>query len=504
MKKAVIALLAGVFVPLIAVIIVSSTSDEEPVNYYTDKDRILSETKDGIVYAAFDNVYAIENVLPSISIHGDYFTDYSSLDNSEEYIVEKSYTVEYDYRSGSDYAEAMKYRDYLLEKGFVLFSDFRFVEYIINDVTNDQQYTPKELHYTPICLLLAPDNQTGVTIGDFDKALFVEICKYKENYVPIPAKGINLSDVKDSYSKGEIIPLQANLSPSDNSWYSYDKLSMVEFESSDTSVIMVSQSEYYSGQTFCSAACVGVGTAVITASAPNGISESFTVTVTDSDAVIDAGSELPSWKDYISKDEEPLTPQELYETCSPAVFTIEGYNFATGEPLYRSGFFISENGLALTTKSAIVGMTDFTVFTSDGKTYPAIVLHSSDFLDYALIKVLGSDFPHLKMCLQLRKDDNVYAFGTSPSQPHCYFEGKITDLLSMDENSINFISFSANPLNVDGSKPSEDISDISIGGALINEYGCSVGIVKYDYSSKNPKTIAVRLKYLKENMPRAF
>jgi serine protease Do len=62
-----------------------------------------------------------------------------------------------------------------------------------------------------------------------------------------------------------------------------------------------------------------------------------------------------------------------------------------------SGFFISQDGYAVTNNHVVENAENVTVTTDDGKTYSAKVIGTDSRTDLALIKVDGSNFPYVKL-----------------------------------------------------------------------------------------------------------
>jgi serine protease Do len=71
-----------------------------------------------------------------------------------------------------------------------------------------------------------------------------------------------------------------------------------------------------------------------------------------------------------------------------------GKELITGQ---GSGFFISQDGYAVTNNHVVENAENVTVTTDDGKTYSAKVIGTDSRTDLALIKVDGSSFPYVKL-----------------------------------------------------------------------------------------------------------
>lgn len=101
---------------------------------------------------------------------------------------------------------------------------------------------------------------------------------------------------------------------------------------------------------------------------------------------------------------------EVYETPAQNPFgdLLPGFNINI--PQYRqngtekkeigggSGFFVSSDGLIVTNKHVVAADgVEYSVYTNDGKKYPAEVVARDQVLDIALVKVVGSGFQYLSL-----------------------------------------------------------------------------------------------------------
>jgi S1-C subfamily serine protease len=105
-----------------------------------------------------------------------------------------------------------------------------------------------------------------------------------------------------------------------------------------------------------------------------------------------------------------------------------GDNFGFEIPQYRqkgtekkevgggSGFFISADGLILTNKHVVSDSdAEYTVLTNDGKKYDAKVIAKDSFLDVAILKIKGNNFPYLSLgdSDKLKLGQTVIAIGNA-------------------------------------------------------------------------------------------
>lgn len=81
-----------------------------------------------------------------------------------------------------------------------------------------------------------------------------------------------------------------------------------------------------------------------------------------------------------------------------------------------SGFIVSANGLIVTNNHVVSDKdASYTVFTNDGKKYPATVVAKDALIDVAVIKIIGTNFPYLKFgdSDKLRLGQSVIAIGNA-------------------------------------------------------------------------------------------
>lgn len=161
-----------------------------------------------------------------------------------------------------------------------------------------------------------------------------------------------------------------------------------------------------------------------------------------------------------------LTAEEIYEKCSPAVFYIEVYDKAGKPTSSGSGFFIEENGIAVTNHHVIDGAYAAKIRTMDGKEYKVSYVYDMRAGgDWAVIQVEGSGFPTIQRgdMSTVVGGATVYAIGSPRG-----FEGTISQgiisTISREIDGVDYIQTNA------------AISPGSSGGALINKYGEVIGI----------------------------
>jgi S1-C subfamily serine protease len=106
-----------------------------------------------------------------------------------------------------------------------------------------------------------------------------------------------------------------------------------------------------------------------------------------------------------------LTTEAIYQTANPAVL------FLKGSEGFGSGFIITETGVAVTNAHVARGQSSLSATAGNGQTFNARVEYIDSNLDIALLKLDGSNFPHLPIAdiSIIQPGSSVIAIGT-PSQ----------------------------------------------------------------------------------------
>lgn len=168
----------------------------------------------------------------------------------------------------------------------------------------------------------------------------------------------------------------------------------------------------------------------------------------------------------------PLTAEEVYAKCSPAVFYIEVQSESGAALVSGSGFFIDASGIAVTNWHVIDGA-DKAVITlpGSGAQYDVIGVYAFDPLsDYAVIQINGDNFKTLAMNpLTPRGAADVYAIGSPKGLQNTISAGIVSNPRRVLEDNC-FIQTTA------------AISNGSSGGVLLNRYGEAIGITSNSYT----------------------
>lgn len=163
---------------------------------------------------------------------------------------------------------------------------------------------------------------------------------------------------------------------------------------------------------------------------------------------------------------ERLSQSEIYEACHDAVFKIELFDEYGLEYGSGSGFFISDDGYAITNFHVISSSSTGIILLPDGSSYDILgVLGFDPVYDIALIKVDIESTPYLTLGdpFSLKRGDRVYAIGSPNGVPDTISTGTI--------NKLNYSYKDSTYL-----ESTAPIYPGSSGGALINEYGQVVGV----------------------------
>jgi serine protease Do len=157
----------------------------------------------------------------------------------------------------------------------------------------------------------------------------------------------------------------------------------------------------------------------------------------------------------------PMRTEELFRRSNPAVLLLRGSDG------FGSGFLLTDAGVAATNAHVARGQSSLTATTGNGETFNAKVEYIDPALDIALIKLVGSNFPHLPLAevTSIQTGSNVIAIG-NPSQgfQNSLTKGVVSAIGPMSGEQGTWIQTDAaiNPGNS--------------GGPLLNSAGEVVGI----------------------------
>lgn len=177
--------------------------------------------------------------------------------------------------------------------------------------------------------------------------------------------------------------------------------------------------------------------------------------------------------------ENGLGAEKIFAKCSPAVFRIDLYNSEGKKYGQASGFFIRDDGLALTNYLVISGAYSIKITTSDGKTYDVKGVYDTDVnSDIALLQIDGKGFSYLTMgdSDTVTAGQVIYTLGNPRGLDNTISDGLISHK-SREVNGSNFIQISA------------PIALGSNGGALLDKDGNVVGITQKSSVNKDGQNL---------------
>ncbi len=193
------------------------------------------------------------------------------------------------------------------------------------------------------------------------------------------------------------------------------------------------------------------------------------------------------YNSHCSAVKRELSAEEIYAKCSPAVFYVEIYNSNGVLSASGSGFFIDDQGTAVTNYHVIGNASSAKIQTSDtGEKYSVAGIYDfSAENDWAIIKVDCKDNKYLSIADPSTAVGaaTVYAIGSPLGLQNTISQGIISNPARAEGNT-TYIQTSA------------AISSGSSGGALINKYGEVIGITSAGYEEGQNLNLALPMTYL--------
>ncbi len=200
-------------------------------------------------------------------------------------------------------------------------------------------------------------------------------------------------------------------------------------------------------------------------------------------------------KETIVEAKSPLSASEISMEVSPAVFYIEVYDENSRATASGSGFFISEDGIAVTNYHVIDGTSSATITTTDGSTYSVShIIAYDETLDIAIIRVnqtaiTGKTVSKFKTVALGDSDsvaagETIYAIGSPKGLQNTLSNGIISNPKQVVDGD-TLIQITA------------PISHGSSGGALVNEYGEAIGITSSGFEDAQNIGFAIPINFVK-------
>ncbi|MBQ4370383.1 MAG: serine protease, partial [Oscillospiraceae bacterium] len=186
---------------------------------------------------------------------------------------------------------------------------------------------------------------------------------------------------------------------------------------------------------------------------------------------------------------QKLSATQISDKCASAVFYIDIYGMCGDLLGSGSGFFISDDGLALTNYHVAANSSCLTATMTDGTVYSAIdVIDYDSFNDLVLLRVHGAEGrPYLTLgdSSAVKQGETVYAIGSPLGLSNTMSAGIVSNV-SRVLDGVTYIQTSA------------QITHGSSGGALVNEYGEAVGVTCGGFDSYGDLNLAVPINYVSE------
>ena len=183
-----------------------------------------------------------------------------------------------------------------------------------------------------------------------------------------------------------------------------------------------------------------------------------------------------------------LSAEQISEKCANSVFLINVYNLNGTKRGSGSGFFITNDGLAVTNYHVLADARDVEVQTSDGKTYLDVeFVDANRDLDLALFRVKGISTVALPISDQpVKQGQTAFAIGSPLGLDNTISQGIISNPARTIDGS-TYIQISV------------PIAPGSSGGALLNEYGEVIGITSAGFAnSTGDLNLAIPVKDLEQ------
>ncbi|NLB29994.1 MAG: hypothetical protein GX823_07270 [Clostridiales bacterium] len=199
---------------------------------------------------------------------------------------------------------------------------------------------------------------------------------------------------------------------------------------------------------------------------------------------------VPSARKYVNFSGE-LGPEEIFELCSGAVFSIETFD-AKGETIRTgSGFFITGDGLAASNLHVLENAHSAKVTTTGGSVYNVLgaVACSAD-ANVVIMRIDGDGFEWLPVASSdgAKTGQVVYSIG-NPLKLDGTISRGIISFVGRENAGRIFLQFTAS------------ISQGSGGGALVDSRGYVIGITSSSYTAGSALNLATPSAHLAELLP---
>lgn len=180
---------------------------------------------------------------------------------------------------------------------------------------------------------------------------------------------------------------------------------------------------------------------------------------------------LAAWRHANTGERTALTAMQISEQCAASVFYLDTYALNGSRSGNGSGFFISDDGLAVTNYHVVDGALAFEARTTDGSTTHNIdVIDCDRANDLALLRVRGVTAKGLPLSTAaVRQGETVCAIGSPLGLENTLSQGIVSNANRVLDD-VAYIQISV------------PIAHGSSGGALINAYGEVVGVTSAGFA----------------------
>lgn len=183
---------------------------------------------------------------------------------------------------------------------------------------------------------------------------------------------------------------------------------------------------------------------------------------------------------------DSLEPEDVFELCSDAVFSIETF-YENGKSIRTgSGFFISSDGLAATNLHVLENAHSAKITTTDGEVYElsGVAAYDAD-MNAAIIQVEGTGFTWLPVTASAdaRVGQDIYSIGNPLGLDGTISKG-IISFVGRESGGRVFLQFTAS------------ISQGSGGGALVDARGYAIGITSSSFTGGSSLNLATPSDYI--------
>ena len=171
-----------------------------------------------------------------------------------------------------------------------------------------------------------------------------------------------------------------------------------------------------------------------------------------------------------------LSASAVMQKCMPAVFKLYAYDESGSLLGAGSGVLIGSDGSAVTCGHIANGVYRLVAELNTGAQYEALMYEVNADLDIAHIRLIGSDFPYLRLADAAKTGDTVYALGYPGGGAAKQTRGFVLDTDCTDYSNTGLGMIQSSARVVSGNS----------GGALVDRYGRLLGVTVSSQSGGSP------------------